>query len=121
MIEILDGLTGGAFAEIVETRDDDQTLAGFVQDKTDVAEIRVCDVLQLRQSARRPNAHHGAAGVKLAKESFDGIWRLLRGERDVNRGENATSERQQVRRKNELRLAEAGVLENFRGVAVREK
>src|SRR5580693_4591332 len=121
MVEILNGLTGGAFAEIVETGDQDQALAGFIQGKTNVTEVGVGDVLQLGQSARGPDADHGPASVKLAIEGFQDLGRLPDGERDVDGRENSARHRQEVRRKNELRFGEAGVLENFRRVAVREK
>src|ERR1700676_2662453 len=97
MVEILNGLAGGAFAKIVEARDDDETLAGLIQSKPDVAEVSGGDVVQLGQSARGPDADHGAAGVKLAIEGFDGVGRLLGRERDVDRGENSARERQEVR------------------------
>ena len=47
MVEILNGLAGGAFAKIVEARDDDEALAGLIRGKTDVTEVGVGDVLQL--------------------------------------------------------------------------
>src|SRR5580658_942895 len=97
MVEILNGLTGGAFAKIVEARDDDQALTRFVQRKADVAEIGVRDVLKLGQGAPGPDAHHGAPSIELAVESFDRVGRLLRGKRYVNRGKNTARERQQVR------------------------
>src|ERR1700688_79005 len=121
MVEILNGLAGGAFAKGVEAGDNDQTLSGFIQDKADVTEIGVGDVLQFEQSARRPDADHGTAGGKLAIESFDRLRRLLSGERDVNGGKDAAREWQQVRRENELRFGEAGMFENFRCVAMREE
>src|SRR5580692_121324 len=105
MVEILDSLASGAFAEIVETRDDDEALAGFVQDEADVAEVGVRDVLQLGQRARGPDADHGAASIKLAIEAFDRFGRLRGGKRDVDGGENAASERQQMCRKDELRFS----------------
>src|SRR5580658_923324 len=121
MVEILNGLTCGAFAKIVEAGDHDQSPARLVQDKADVTKIGARDVLQFGQRARGPDADHGASGIKLAIEGFDGISRLLLSERDVNRRKDAARERQEVRRKNELRLAESCVLENFRRVAMREK
>src|SRR5208282_5376008 len=121
MVEILNGLAGGAFAKIVETRDDDQALAGLVQDKANVTEIGVGYMLQLGQRARGPDANHGPTGVELAIEGFDRFRGLLGRERHVNGGKNASRKRQQMRRENELRFGEAGVLENFGRVAVREK
>src|SRR5580658_4074395 len=121
MVEILNGLARGAFAKIVEARDDNQSPARLVQSKADVTEIGVRDVLQFRQRARGPNANHGASGIKLAIKGFNGVWRLLLCERDVNRGKNSTCERQQMSRKNELRFAEPGVFQDFRGMAMREK
>ena len=121
MVEILNGLAGSAFAEIVEARDDDQTLAGFIQSEADVAEIGVGDMLQLRQRTGGPDADHGAARVKLAIEGFDGLWRLLLRKRDVNGGKNAAGERQQVRGKNELRIAKTGVFKDLGRVAMRKK
>jgi len=46
---------------------------------------RLGDMLQFGQRARGPDADHGASGIKLAIEGFDGIGRLLLSERDVNR------------------------------------
>src|ERR1700676_1213497 len=97
MVEILNGLAGGAFAKIVEARDDDEALAGLIRGKTDVTEVGVGDVLQLGQSARGPDTNHGAAGVKLTIAGFDDLGRLLGRERDVDRGENSARERQEVR------------------------
>ncbi len=118
MVEILNGLARGAFAKIVEARDDDEALARLIQGEAYVTEIGVRDMLQLRQGARGPDADHWPPGVELAIERFDGLGGLLRGERDVDGRENAASQRQQVRGKNELRFGEAGVFENFRRVAM---
>src|SRR5580704_3171800 len=96
MVEILNGLAGGAFAKIIETRNDNEALAGLIQNEADVAEIGVSDVLELGQRAGRPDAEHVAARVKLAIEGFDRLRRLLGGERDVNGRENAARERKQV-------------------------
>src|SRR5580692_13185038 len=97
MVEILNGLAGGAFAKIVETGDQDQALAGFIQGKTNVTEVGVGDVLQLGQSARGPDADHGPASIKLAIEGFDNIGRLPGGEGDVDGRENSARQRQKVR------------------------
>ncbi len=97
MVEILNGLTGGAFAKIVEARDDNETLAGLIQREADVTKVAAGDVLQLGQSASGPDADHGTPGVKLAIQSFDGFRRLLRGERDIDGREDATGQRQEVR------------------------
>src|SRR5277367_4670500 len=121
MVEILNSLTGGASAEIVEAGDDDEALAGFVEHADDVAEIGVRHVLQLGQRARGPDTDHRASGVELAIEGFDRIRRLLGGESDVNSGKDAARERQQVGGKDELRFGETGVFENFGRVAVGEK
>src|SRR5580704_11711270 len=96
MVEILNGLAGSAFAKIVETRNDNEALAGLIQDEADVAEISVSDVLELGQRAGRPDTNHGAAGVELAIKGFYRFRRLLGGERDVNGRENAARERKQV-------------------------
>src|SRR5216683_1696905 len=121
MIEILHGLAGSAFAKIVKTGDDNQTTAGLVQGKADVAEIGVRDVLQLRQSAGGPDPHHGTARVEPAVKHLHvcGGLRLLEG--DVNGGKNAARERQQVGRKNHLLLRQARVVKNFRRMAVRKE
>src|SRR6266436_2949906 len=121
MIEILHGLTGRAFSEIVEAGNDHETPAGFVQRKADIAEVRVRDVLQLGQRTRGPDSNHRPSSVRLAIERFDVVCRLRLAERNVNRGEDSASEREQMSRKNNLRLAQAGVLEDFRRVAVRKK
>src|SRR6266516_1053616 len=121
MIEILHGLSGSAFAKIVKTGDDNQTTAGLVQGKADVAEIGVRDVLQLRQSAGGPDPHHGTARVEPAVKHLHvcGGLRLLEG--DVDGGKNAPRQRQQVGRKNHLLLRQARVVKNFRRMAVREE
>ncbi len=49
VIPVLNGLAGRAFSEIVEAGNDDQAAAAFIQSKTQVAIIRVCHMLQLRQ------------------------------------------------------------------------
>src|SRR6266581_2964880 len=76
------------------------------------------DVLQLRQRAGGPDAHHRAAGVEAAKESFDVGRSLRRIERDVDGGKNSTRKRQQMRGKHDLRFAQTRVLEDFRCVAM---
>jgi hypothetical protein len=45
----LNGLTRRAFAEIVEAGNDDEALAGWIQRETDIAEISVRNVLELRE------------------------------------------------------------------------
>src|ERR1700722_7326892 len=97
MVEILNGLAGGTFAEIVETVDHDQALAGLIQGKTDVTEVGVGDVLQLGQGPRGPEAAKGRVSEKFAIEGFDDLRRSLRGKRDVDRRKNSARERQEVR------------------------
>src|SRR5579863_5289994 len=97
MVEILNGLAGGAFAKIVETRDDNEALAGLIQDEADIAEIGVGDMLKLGQGARGPDTNHWAAGVELAIKGFDRLRRVLGGEGHVDGRENAARERQEVR------------------------
>src|SRR6202795_1686018 len=121
MVEILHGLAGGAFSKIVEARNDDQAAPRMVQRKSDVAEIGVRDVLQLRPCAGGPDADHGTAGVELAVERLDVRGSLRFAEGNVDRGEDSACERQKVRRENNLRLAQTGVFKNFRCVAVREE
>ena len=89
VVEILNGLAGGAFAKIVEARDDDQTLAGLVQGKADVAEIRVRDVLQFGQRAGDPDTDHGTASIELAIKRLDVRSGLRLRESDVDAGKNA--------------------------------
>src|SRR5260370_2067573 len=116
MVEILNGLAGSAFSKIVEARDDDQAASRFVERESDVAKIRVRDVLQLRQCAGSPDADHGTAGVELAVESLDVRSGLRLGERDVDGGKNTARERGQVRWENNLRLAQTRAFENFLAV-----
>ena len=96
VVEILHGLPGGAFPEIVETGDDDEATSGFIQSKADVTEIGVCDVLQFRQRARGPDADHGPPGVELAIERFDVCGGLRGIEIHIDRGKNPARERQQM-------------------------
>src|SRR5215472_4340459 len=99
MVQILHGLARSAFPEIVETGDKDQASSRRIQHKTDVAKVRVCDVLQLRQSACRPDTHHRLSRVKLAKQSFYFSGGFLLIQRDVDGRENPARERQEVCRK----------------------
>src|SRR5260370_24732320 len=78
-------------------------------------------MLQFRQRAGGPDADHAAAGIKPPVERLDVRSSLWFAERDVNGRKDAAREGQQVRRKNNLRLAQPGMFENFRRVAVREK
>ncbi len=121
VVEILHGLAGSAFSKIVEARDEDQAASRLVQCESDVAKISVRDVLQFGQRASGPDANQGTPGVELAVERLDirGGLRLVEG--NVNGGENSTSQRQQVGRENNLRLAQTGMFENLRCVTVGEK
>src|SRR5713226_2397149 len=121
MIEILHGLTGGAFSKIVKTRDEDQAASRVVQCKSDIAKIGVRNVLQFRQRAGCPDANHGAPGVELAVERLNFRGGLRLAECDVDGGKNAAGEGQQMRRENNLRLAQTGVFENLWRVTVSEK
>jgi hypothetical protein len=77
-------------------------------------------MLQLGQFARGPDAHHGAPCIELAVERFDGFAGLRLGERDVNGGKNSARQWQQVRGEHDAVFGQAGVLENFRCVAMGE-
>src|ERR1700682_6777923 len=92
MVEILNGLAGSAFSKIVEARDDDQAASRFVERESDVAKIRVRDVLQLRQRAGSPDADHGTAGVELAVEGLDIRGGLRLARRGVNGGKDTVRE-----------------------------
>jgi hypothetical protein len=89
VVEILHGLAGGAFSKIVETRDDDQAVSRVVKGKSDVAEIRARDVLQLGQRAGGPDTDHGTASVELAIKRLDVRSGLRLRESDVDAGKNA--------------------------------
>ena len=78
-------------------------------------------MLQFRQRAGRPDAHDGPAGIEAAIGRFDVGARLRGAERNVNGGKNSASEREQVRGENHAVFRQAGVLENFRRVAMREQ
>src|SRR2546429_605845 len=121
MVEILNGLARGAFAEIVETRNDNEAAAGAIEDEAKVGEIGVRDMLDFRKRAGFPDAEHRAASVRFAIKSFDGVRGLRLGERDVDRGENAARNGKEMRRKDELRFGQAGVVENFGRMAMRKK
>src|SRR5260370_42294099 len=105
MVGVLSGLDGGAFSKIVEGREDVQAASRFVQGESDVAKIRVRDVLQLRQRAGRPDTNHRAAGVELAIERLDVGGGLRFAERNADGRKNAARARQQERLKNNPRLA----------------
>src|SRR5256885_13707776 len=121
MVEILNGLARGAFAEIVETRNDDEAAAGAIEDEAEVGEIGVGDMLDFRKRAGLPDADHRAASVSLAIKRFDGVRGLRLGERDVDRGKNAARNGKEMRRKDELRFRQAGVVENFGCMAMRKE
>src|SRR5579859_538686 len=104
MIEILNGLARGAFAKIIETRDDDEATAGRIEREAEVGEIGVRDVLNFRQCAGLPEADHRTARVRFAIESFDGLGRLRLGERDIDRGKDAARDGKKMRGKDELRF-----------------
>ncbi len=120
-IEILHGLSGGAFAEIIETRDDDESRSRSVEGKADIAEIGLHDMLQFGNSARRPNANHGAGSIKLSVNGLDGLGNGWLGERDINSGEDSASNREEVRGEDEFGLVHASVLEDFGRVAMGKK
>src|SRR2546430_2093904 len=121
MVEILHGLARGAFAKIVETRNDDEAAAGAVEDEAEVGKIGVRDMLDFGKRAGFPDADHRAASVGFAIKRFDGVRRLRLGERDVDRGENAARDGKEMRRKDELRFGQAGVIENFGRMAMRKE
>ena len=60
-VEILNGLAGRPLAQVVQARNDDEALSRGIERKTNVAEVRVSDVLNLRQTAGRPDANEAAA------------------------------------------------------------
>ena len=70
-VEILHGLTGRAFAQIVQAGNDDESSATGVQRETDIAEIGLDDVLQLGLRASGPQPNHGPASVKLTVDLLD--------------------------------------------------
>src|SRR2546428_10196743 len=70
MIEVLHRLARRALAQVVEAGHDDQTLARRVQRESDVAEIRVRHMLQLRQFPHRPDTHHWPPRVELPVQRF---------------------------------------------------
>src|SRR5579859_2246156 len=102
MVEILNGLACGTFAEIVETRNDDESPTGAVEDEAEVSEIGVRDVLDFGQRSGLPNADHRPASIGFAKERFDGVRRLRFGECDVDSRENAARNGKKMRREDEL-------------------
>src|SRR5690242_1261471 len=121
MVQILHSLSGGPFPKIVETGDENQAAPGRIQNETDVAKIRVRDVLQLRQHPSAPDTNHGPSGIKLTKQSFDFCSRLFLIECYVDGGENPARERQQVRREDNLGFTQTRVLKDFRRMAVGEQ
>src|SRR5882672_491397 len=102
MVEILNGLACSAFAEIVETRNDDEAATRAVENEAEVGEIGVGDVLDFGKRTCLPDTDHRAASVGFAIERFDGFRRLRLGERDVDRGENAARNGKEMRREDEL-------------------
>ncbi len=78
-------------------------------------------MLQLGQSAGLPDAHHRPPGVGLAEKRFHRFWRLCSAERHVNGGKNTARQRQQMRAEDHLRFRQAGVLDDFRCMAMRKK
>src|SRR4029077_11933535 len=76
---------------------------------------------QLREGASGPDAHHGAASVELAEDGFDRFGRVGGAKRHIDGGEYSAGERKQMGGKNEAIFGQAGVLENFRGMAMRKK
>src|SRR5882724_8801774 len=121
MVEILNGLACGAFAEIVETRNDDEAATRAVEGETEVGEIGVRDMLDFGKRTGLPDADHRAASVGFAIKRFDGVRGLRLGERDVDRGKNAARNGKEMRREDELRFGQAGVVENFGRVAMRKE
>src|SRR6266404_7141181 len=79
------------------------------------------DMLQLRERASGPDAHHGAAGEEFAEDGFDGFGGIRRAERDVDSGKNSASQREEMRGEDDAIFGQAGVLEYFRRVAVGKK
>ena len=102
MVEILYGLARGAFAEIVETRNDNEAASGAIENETEVSEIGVGDMLDFGKDTGLPDADHRAASVGFAIKRFDGASGLWLGERDVDRGENAARNGKEMRREDEL-------------------
>src|SRR5258707_14081802 len=96
MVEILHGLAGGAFSEIVKARYEDQAASRMVQRESDIAKICVRDVLQLRQAAGGPDANHWPAGVEPAIERFDVRGSLRLGGSEVDSGKNCAGKREQM-------------------------
>ncbi len=105
MVEILYGLASGTFAEIVETRDDDEPAAGTIECEADVRKIGVRDVLQFPGALRLSRCGPWGGLRRSCGRALRWLREFaVRGERDVDRGKNAAGNGQQVRRKNELRF-----------------
>ena len=70
-VQILHCLPCRTFAQIVEARHNDQTLARSVEREPDIAKIRMRHMLQFRQIPRRKNPNHRTPRIKLAVQRFN--------------------------------------------------
>ncbi len=96
-VHILDCLTGRAFEQIVEARDQDEAAGVGSELEAEIAEAGADDVLNLGQVAGGAESHQRAVAVEVAVDGGDLIARGLRLQTDVERGEDAARDGQQVR------------------------
>jgi hypothetical protein len=119
-VHVLHRLAGCALEQVVETRDQHQTLAVLRQLEADVAVVGADDVLDLGQVRRSPYAHHGAGRVERAQAGFDLVGTGPLRKPHIDRRKNPARNRQQMRRELKLLRSEMELLQHLAHVAMAE-
>src|ERR1700761_6873071 len=115
-VHVLDGLRGGAFEQVVEARDDDESAGVAIEMEAEVAEAGAHDGLNLRQMGRAADADERSVCVEVVEAGlkfFDGA-RLVKTH--VEGGEDSARDRQQMRRELNLLARKLQLLAKFTGV-----
>src|SRR5262249_10521543 len=97
-----------------------QPLAIGRECKSDIAEIRPQRKRDLRQLWWRKDANKRTAGIELSQRCFHFARRHWLLELEIDRGKNASGNRQQVRRKDKLAGLQRKLLQNLPGVSMIE-
>ena len=93
-VDVLDGLAGGALAEVVEGADDDRAIGVLVLEHPDLRPVGVLNARKLRGDALGKNGDERARRVVRLEQCPE----VGAGRAHVARGDQAPANRQQVRR-----------------------
>ncbi len=119
-VHVFYGLGGCAFEEVVEGADEDEALVVGGEVEAYVAEGAADGVLDLGEGRGLADADGGAVVEEVFVEGLDFVGRGGLVEADVDRGENAAGDGEEVGGELDLGSGEMELFEEFAGVAVVE-